>query len=74
LKSDCHFQIDIDVWFSRDPIKISDRREQRNIIKGNVDLHDEFVLLNNDEINEAFDRGVMGIFEFDGRDVAAVDE
>lgn len=37
---------------------------------GNVDdLHGEFVLLNNDEINEAFDRGVIGVLEFDGRDV-----
>jgi len=26
----------------------------------------EFVLPNNDEINEAFDRGVTGVFEFVG--------
>ncbi len=32
------------------------------------------MLLNNDEINEAFDRGVMGIFELDGRDVAVLVE
>lgn len=39
-----------------------------------VDLHGELVLLNNEEINEAFDRGVMGVLEFDGRDVPAVGE
>jgi len=36
------------------------------------DLHGEFVLLNNDEINEAFDRGVIGVLEFDGREVVIV--
>jgi hypothetical protein len=51
---------------------IEKRKEKRNDIEGNVDLHDEFVLLNNDEINEAFDRGVMDEFEVDGREVVAV--
>lgn len=45
-----------------------------SIFLGVVDLHGELVLLNNEEINEAFDRGVMGVVEFDVGDDVAVDE